>query len=762
MRTTLRVVIGCLLLIGTPAWSQAPSISTIAPQAIAPGQTLDVAVAGGNLAGATELWTTFSSRAALAPDVPNNGQDAARVVFRVTAPQDAVPGLNALRVTAPGGVSSLKLFVIDDLPTVAEAGNNGTLQTAQAVPLSCGVDGRVDSLARDFYKFDVQAGQRLSFEVLARRLGSPLDPSLFLYRADGRELAYNDDAEGLSSDSQLCYTFKEAGAYVVEVRDIRYQGGGNHVYRLRIGDFPCVNVAVPSVVRRGVATRVDFAGTSVDDAAPALVNVPADFAGVWVNVSTKRPNGSSSAFASVQVTSAEEFLEREPNDTAQQANQVSLGTQLNGRFEKPGDVDRFTFPAKQGQRFVFSGVTRQIGAPTDLTMRLFDAGGNQVAMADDAGTEEGNVNYTFPADGQFTLAVQDLHRRGGGQYAYRVAVEEYRPGFTLSAAADALNVPAGGVTSITVNVARRDYGGAIDVAATGLPPGLTSLPTRIGPGMNTVVLTVHGAKDAQPATLTTVQITGSARIGESDFKTTASVTGALRGQWSNTTLVPGAVQESVALAVAPAAKLVLRTEPAEIVFGKELRATVKVIAERGEGIDEQIQLAVTPQQNGLPGNVAAELKPIEKGQNEIEIAFNGNANAPLGPFTAVLVATHKKGNDTVTATTPGIGLRLEPPLGITASVPEPKLARGGQLKFKVAVQRNPAFTGEVKLTLDKLPAGVTAAEVVVPADQKEAEVTLAAAADAAQGAASGIVVNAVAPANAKFTASTPLPAINVE
>src|SRR5262245_28894192 len=56
------------------SWGQAPAISTLSPMAIAPGQTLDVAVSGTNLAGATELWSTFGDRAALSPDVANNGQ----------------------------------------------------------------------------------------------------------------------------------------------------------------------------------------------------------------------------------------------------------------------------------------------------------------------------------------------------------------------------------------------------------------------------------------------------------------------------------------------------------------------------------------------------------------------------------------------------------------------------------------------------------------------------------------------------------------
>lgn len=746
----------------TPTWAQAPAVSAVSPQAIAPGQTLDVTLTGSGLAGATELWTTFGDRALLSPDVANNGQDAGRAVFRVVAPPTAVPGLYGVRVTTPAGVSSLKLFAVDDLPTISKAGGNNSFETAQPLTLPCAVDGHVDNLSRDFYRFEVAAHQTVSLEVLARRLGSPLDPSIYLYRADGRELAYNDDAQGLSSDSQFAYTFEEAGAYVLELRDIQYAGGGTHVYRLRIGDFPCVNVPVPLGVQRGTSARIDFAGISVEDAAPAWIDVPADSTAQWMNVSTKRPGGHSSAFASVAVGATEEFLEREPNDTAEQANRCTLGAHLNGRFERVGDADRFMFDATKGQRFEFAGVTRQVGAPTDLMLRLFDAAGNQVAAADDNGTSEGLINYTFPADGRYALSVEDLLRRGGSEFAYRVTVMPYQPGFTLSATADALSVPVGGVAAVTVNVARRDYAGPIEVALVDLPPGVTSLPTRIGPGMNLAVLTLQCAADSKLAGLTPVKVIGRAEIGGSEFRAVASVEGALRGIWSNTVLVPGALHESVALAQAPAPKLTLRTEPPEIVFGKELRATVKVVAQRGEGIDEPITLALNPAQGGVPGNVNVEVKNIEKGQNEVEIAISGTDKAPLGAFTVSLVGTHKKGDETLTVFVPGVGLRLEPPFALQASVPEPKLTRGGQLVLNVAVQRNPAYTGEVKLTLDKLPAGVTAGEAVVPADQNSAQITLAAAADAAQGQAAGIVVHAVSPANGKLTASTTVPAITVE
>ncbi|MFO1092360.1 MAG: PPC domain-containing protein [Planctomycetaceae bacterium] len=743
-------------------FAQAPTIARTTPQAVAPGQTADIVVSGGNLAGATSLWTSFGAPAALTPDKAGNGTDAASATFRVTAPAENSLGIHGIRVVTPGGVSSLKLFVVDDLPSVAEAAGNNAPETAQAVAVPCAIDGQVDNLSRDYFKFDVASGQKISFEILARRLGSPLDPSLYLYRADGREVHFVDDTAGLSSDCQFAYTFADAGSYIIEVRDIQFAGGGNHLYRLRIGDFPCVNTPVPMAVQRGSTTAISFAGSSVEDAAPATLAVPADGKASWMNVATKRAGGVSSAFAAVKVSDAPEFLEQEPNDSPEQANGIAIGTSVNGRLDKTGDIDRFAFDAKAGQRFDFAGISRQSGAPSDLMLRIYDPAGKQVAAVDDVGANEGSVNYAFPADGRYTLAVHDLNRRGGPSYAYRVAVTPFQAGFSLQSTTDAVNVAAGGITAVLVNATRQEYDGPIELSLAGLPPGLTSLPTRIGPGTALAVLTVQSAADAAPATLSNVQVVGKATVNGAEVQRVAAVETALRGVWSNALQIPGELTESVALSVGPAAKLKLRTEPAEIVFGKGLAAKVKVIAERGEGLDAAIALAVNPEKGGLPANVTADVKPIAAGTNEIEITFTGAENAPLGPFTVVLTGSHAKDNVTTTASAPGIGLRLEAPFVLQPTVANAKLTRGGATIVKVAVQRNPAFAGEIKLTFDKLPTGVTAPETVLPADKSEVEIALMAAADAAVGAANTIVVNGAAVANAKQTGTAGVPAITVE
>lgn len=103
-------------------------------------------------------------------------------------------------------------------------------------------------------------------EVLARRLGSPLDSLLRLTDGAGLELASNDDFEdkgaGLAShhaDSYLRATLPKDGAYYVQVTDRQRKGSPECGYRLRVGspepDYE-LRVVPSSVNVRGGAEAV--------------------------------------------------------------------------------------------------------------------------------------------------------------------------------------------------------------------------------------------------------------------------------------------------------------------------------------------------------------------------------------------------------------------------------------------------------------------------------------------------------------------------
>ena len=750
------------LLASDHASGQTPAITATEPQAIAPGSTVDVLIRGGNLTGATQLWSSFSTKSSLTPDVAENGTKDDQVMFRVSVAADAALGVHGMRIATDKGVSAMRLFVLDDLATVANPNTNKTIETAHRLTPPVAVDGVVDALSRNYFHFRAQAGQQLSMEVLARRIGSALDPLIRLLDTSGREITYSDDAAGLGGDPQISHTFQEAGEYVLELRDIRYQGGGNYNYRLRIGDFPCINVPYPMGAKRGTEATLSFAGTSVDQAEEVKVAVPDNPLVNWVNVSAKRTGGSSSGFATLSVSSADELQETEPNDSGDEVTSVPLGAQLNGRLEKTGDVDRFRFSATKDQQFTFAAITRQQGSPADLLLRLYNADGAKVAEAEDAGVLDGVIRYKFPADGEYTLHVEDLYRRGGDPFAYRIEVKPTKPGFRLAASTDHLNIPAGGTAMLTVTSSRTNYNGPIAVWLVDLPDGVTSMPTVIGTGLNGVVFTVQSARDAPTGGAMPARIIGTATIGGEDFQANASITAALKVVGNGMPLPPPVLETAVAVGIAPTPAISLRAEPSVLIFGRDLSATVKVIAERQDGWDEEIALAVTPEKNGLPGGITAALKPIPRGAGEVEIVFSANDTAPMGEFTGVLTGTIKKDKATVTQAVPGIGLTLQRPFTLRIAPKDGKLAKNSEKAARLMVERNPAFKGAIKVNFQNLPKGVTAEIAEIPAGRNEIAFKLKASAEA-EGTATNVTVKGDATlGKATLTATSPAVSVAVE
>jgi hypothetical protein len=185
-------------------------------------------------------------------------------------------------------------FSVDTLPEVAEKEPNDRTQTAQKLKVPIIVNGRIDHAGdQDIFRFDGKSGEEIVAEVMARRLGSPLDSILRLTDAKGKELAVNDDTEDKSSalqthhaDSRILYKLPANGTYYLYLGDSQHKGGADYAYRLRVShpqpDFE-LRVTPSGINARSGATipvtvhairRDGFAG----DIAVKLKDAPAGFA----------------------------------------------------------------------------------------------------------------------------------------------------------------------------------------------------------------------------------------------------------------------------------------------------------------------------------------------------------------------------------------------------------------------------------------------------------------------------------------------------
>src|SRR6202030_2734489 len=78
------------------------------------------------------------------------------------------------------------------------------------------------------------------------------------------------------------------------------------------------------------------------------------------------------------------------------------------------------------------------------------------------------LDFTAPADGDCTIAVEHLHSWGGPDEVYRLTVTPYAPAFSLTLAIDRWDIAPGGSISIPVFAGRAGYNGPIEVSVAGV------------------------------------------------------------------------------------------------------------------------------------------------------------------------------------------------------------------------------------------------------------------------------------------------------
>ena len=135
-------------------------------------------------------------------------------------------------------------LAVDSFPERNEKEDNNSNDDADAVKTGTVINGRINAAGDiDVFKIKAKKGEKLVFDVGARKYGSPLDACISLTNSDGKLLFNKDDADepniGLNThkaDPYTIYTVPEDGTYFLTVRDIQNHGGDAYSYRLRISN----------------------------------------------------------------------------------------------------------------------------------------------------------------------------------------------------------------------------------------------------------------------------------------------------------------------------------------------------------------------------------------------------------------------------------------------------------------------------------------------------------------------------------------------
>jgi len=149
-------------------------------------------------------------------------------------------GIHDAQLPLAGRLTNTVALVATHLPIVMEpAGEHSSSKNAPPVSIPVAINGRIEKEAEaDRYSFPAKKGELLTFDVFARRAGSPLDSAMRILDAKGRVLTEGDDQNdfGRSTADATIENWRAPadGTYTVEIRDLLQRGDADFVYVLTI------------------------------------------------------------------------------------------------------------------------------------------------------------------------------------------------------------------------------------------------------------------------------------------------------------------------------------------------------------------------------------------------------------------------------------------------------------------------------------------------------------------------------------------------
>ena len=460
------------------------------------GATLSVTV-GGKLDGwPVGAWTDHAGLVFKA--ATNSGN------YSVSIGADVPPGPHLVRFFNPEGASEPRAFVVGRRDELLEVEPNDDFRKAQRLEkTSVVINGKLEKAGDvDSFSLAVEPGKWLVAAVDAYALGSSVDPVVQILDERGVRVAFNHDTHNL--DPLAAWRVERAGTYTVQVlgfahppaSDIAAKGNAAYVYRLTVTTGPFARSAFPAGVQRGSQAPLHLLGwnlaqtpQTVDGSraqpADALLFIPAEPTGdpLWLDVGD-----------------GPELTEVEPNDTATNAQPVTLPATLNGRIGKPGDVDRFNFTAKKGDRFNFQVRAAALHSPLAARLRVEDTNGVSLVQAEGGDGTDPRLAWTAPADGRFIVAVSDMYGQGGGDHVYRLTTAPAPPHFTATMPTHAFFLENGKTNEIKVTVTRVEgFKEKLVLSVKGLPEGVTAKAAAVPDKSGEVKLELVASTDAKAA-----------------------------------------------------------------------------------------------------------------------------------------------------------------------------------------------------------------------------------------------------------------------
>jgi hypothetical protein len=756
-----------LMILASPAFA-APTITSVMPRGLQIGGTTTLTITGAELSGEVQIVSELK----LASQKVKPGAKPSRLEIEVTLDDQASPGIYAFRVADENGISGPALLGVDRLPERAFGSSPGELPAA--------LSGNVGGAQVLTTKLTGKKGQRLVLDVEAARLGSNLKPVVRLYDARGTQIAWSPPRPIIGGDARVETTLPADAEYTIELHDELFRPAGSGFFRFKLGDLQYADLALPLAATAGTKQAIQFASTSLAEAAEL------DAGSIVIPGEVAAPVPANEHFTGaaprVEISDFPELVEATTTDgAAQELPPAPVG--ISGRLSAAGEEDRYTIAVKPGQKLRFDVSARQFGSPLDGVLSIKKEDGSQVASGDDRpGSSDPLVDFTVPKGvSKLQIALKDLLDRGGDEFVYRIAVQDRsRPQFSLSLSADSVRVPAGGAQVVPIQVTRTNYNGPIEIGLSDPIVELTLQGTTIPPGATIGLLTLSAQNVSPLARLT--RLVG--RAVEAD----PAVLRAAEGPE-----VPGSryqprIRSEIGIAITPPAPIGLAWLPGDndqLFLGGKMAARLQLT--RSDDAKGKIRLKLissyptptkTIKQGRQPERVVEDPDRTLRlegdttfgpDQKDVTVQILVPSDLPKQTWDLVFVAELLSADGKRVLTSLASPVRTFSPvspftLALSGEAKaEGKAGAGEPGKLTGTISRSPGYKQPIIVTLENLPKGVAAPTVYLSPDKSEFELPLTFAYASKPGELKGAkVVGLSAPAESKSVKSNAVDvAINI-
>jgi hypothetical protein len=428
-----------------------------------------------------------------------------------------------------------------------------------------------------------------------------------------------------------------------------------------------------------------------------------------------------------------EVLEKEPNNDVEQAQRVEINSTINGSMANPTDVDYYVFAGKKGQRVVFSCLASSIDSRFHAGLEVYDSKGKQLASGRDYNNNDALTDCFLPDDGDYYVRLYHFtHTQGSAEHYYRLSI-------STTPWIDAVfpsAVEAGKATSVTV-YGRNLPGGQLD-------------PSTVADDhvLEKITVNLPGGSGASPVGFSGLMTPKMAAIDGFEFR--------LRNDsgWSNPFLI-GLARAPLVLDKGdndtPETAQVVSV-PCEIAGHLEKlrdRDWYSFTAKKGEAY----VIDILSNRQGAPTypyfmlkSEKSDLKESDDNLDGLSLKFYSRSEDPQ-PFLFTAPADGKyqllvssQLADTVAGPRHFYRVRITPPqpdfhlVALAEDEYRPTgttVLAGGQQALTLFALRQDGFAGDISLSVEGLPPGVTAAPQTLGGAVRQTSLVLSAANNAA-------------------------------